>query len=93
MKKIGFTAIVLGFGWIAGALISPLLAQAPVVESREATCFVGEASSAACSGDWIYFAGNTSGLDSGAWVVGINSETQEIWYKNGRRMNMLEADD
>ena len=93
MKQISLIALVLALGITAGASISPLLAQQQIAASRQTNCFVGENSNAACSGNWIYFAGNTSIVDEGAWVVGINGETGEIWYKDGRRLRMLEEGD
>ena len=93
MKQTSLIALVLALGISAGALISPLLAQQQIATSQQSSCFIGENSNAACSGDWIYFAGNTSAIDSGAWVVGINSETREIWYKDGRRLTMVEERD
>lgn len=85
--QIGF---VLAFGTIAGALISPLSAQQNTATARESSCSVGQGSNAACSGKWIYFAGNTSGVDSGAWVIRMNGETGEVWYKNGKKLVLLE---
>jgi len=88
-KIIGLI-VLLAFGITAGALISPLLAQQQIAASPQTTCFVGESSNAACSGNWIYFAGNTSGLDSGAWLIRVNSETGQIWHKDGKRIVPLE---
>jgi len=83
-------ATVMAFGIIAGALISPLSAQQNTSGIQESTCSVGEGSNAACSGKWIYFAGNTSGVDSGVWVVRMNGETGEVWYRNGKKLVLLE---
>lgn len=93
MRMIGSTLLVLAFGVITGALVSPLLAQPQNNDPQRVQCFVGEGSNAACSGSWIYFAGNTSALDSGAWLIGINSETGEIRYKDGKRIATLEERD
>ena len=82
-------SIALVLGVVSGMYISPLLAQSQAADSRPMNCFVGEASNAACSGQWIYFAGNTGGLDESAWVVRVNSETGQIWYKNGKRLQLL----
>ena len=89
MKKPVLIGFVLLLGIVSGTSISPLLAQSQTAESRQTTCFVGEGSNAACSGKWIYFAGNTGNLDESAWVVRVNSETGEIWYKNGRKLLRL----
>ena len=79
----------MAFGITTGALVSPLFAQQDTAVSPKTNCFVGESSNAACSGKWIYFAGNTSGVDSGAWVVRMNGETGEVWYKNGKKLVLL----
>lgn len=88
MKQKVLTALLLILGALAGALISPLNAQQQAAPTQ--TCSVAEGSNAACSGKWVYFAGNTSGVDSGAWVVRMNGETGEVWYKNGKRLVLLE---
>jgi hypothetical protein len=90
MKQSNLIGLALALGIVSGALISPLFAQQEAAASPQATCFVGENSSAACSGNWIYFSGNTSGLDSGAWVIRVNGETGEIAYKDGKRLVRLE---
>lgn len=90
MKQTIVVALVLALGITGGAFISPLLAQQ---QSTSSSCFVGENSNAACAGNWIYFAGNTSAVDSGAWVVGVNSETGEVWHKDGKRFVVLESRD
>ena len=82
--------IALMLGVVSGMYISPLLAQSQAADPRQMSCFVGEASNAACSGQWIFFAGNTGTLDESAWVVRVNSETGEIWYKNGKRLQLLQ---
>ena len=82
-------ALVLALGIMLGISVSPLLAQSRAVDSQRTTCFVGEGSNAACSGKWIYFAGNTANLDESAWIVRIDGETGAIWYKNGRRLVLL----
>ena len=90
MKRKTLIGFLLAFGITAGAIFSPLFAQQDTTVSQRATCHVGENSGAACSGKGIVFAGNTSGVDSGAWVVRMNSETGEIWYKNGKKLVLLE---
>lgn len=92
MKQLVIISLVLFLGIIAGISISPLLAQTQTqtVSSEQISCYVGEGSNAACGGKWIFFAGNTGNLDEGAWVVRVNSETGEIWYKNGKRLQQLE---
>jgi len=90
MKQIILISLVLLLGIISGTSISPLLAQSQTVVSEQMNCYVGEGSNAACSGKWIIFAGNTASLDESAWVVRVNSETGEIWYKNGKRLQLLE---
>ena len=90
MKQIVMIGLVLLLGIISGTFISPLLAQSQTVVSEQVNCYVGEGSNAACNGKWIIFAGNASNLDEGAWVVRVNSETGEIWYKNGKRLQLLE---
>ena len=93
MKKSGLIGLVLMLGVISGASIPTLLAQTQTAEPQQMTCVVGEGSSAACSGKWIYFAGNTSTLDESVWVVRINSETGETWYKNGKKFQQIREDD
>ncbi len=88
MKSKSVIALALASGTAAGALISPLFAQQEAVSSQP-TCFVGEASSAACSGNAIYFAGNTSGLDDGVWIVRIDTQTGKIAYRNGKKLVTL----
>ena len=90
MKQKILIGPVLAFGLVVGAMVAPLLAQQDTTVSQRATCHVGENSGAACSGKWIVFAGNTSGVDSGAWVVRMNGETGELWYKNGKKLVLLE---
>jgi hypothetical protein len=89
MKQLVFISVVLALGLIAGIFFSPLLAQSQTVDSQQRTCYVGEGSNAACSGKWIYFAGNTATLDESAWVVRVNSETGEISYKDGNKLRSL----
>jgi len=89
MMKQGLIGLTLVFGIISGASISPLLAQSQTIDSHNATCYVGEGSNAACAGKWIVFAGNSANLDESAWVVRVNSETGEIWYKNGKKLQPL----
>lgn len=90
MKQKVLTILILALGALAGAMISPLNAQQQATTAQPQTCSVAEGSNAACSGKWVYFAGNTSGVDSGAWVVRMNGETGEVWYKNGKRLVLLE---
>lgn len=92
MKQQFLIGLVLILGIISGALVSPLLAQSQTADSKQNTCYVGEGSNAACGGKWIYFAGNTSNLDESAWVVRVNSETGEVWYKNGKKLLRLNED-
>ncbi|MGI9205424.1 MAG: hypothetical protein ACR2Q3_15525 [Woeseiaceae bacterium] len=89
MKQKVLTILLLALGALGGVLISPLNAQQQETPLQQ-TCSVAEGSNAACSGKWVYFAGNTSGVDSGAWVVRMNGETGEVWYKNGKRLVLLE---
>lgn len=91
--KLTIVGLVLLLGIIFGASVPPLFAQAQSPEADVPRCSVGEGSGAACSGKWIYFAGNTGNLDESAWLIRINSETEEIWFKNGRRMQRLEESD
>lgn len=86
MNRLAQMALVLALGIMIGMSVSPLLAQS---RSAETTCFVGEGSNAACSGKWIYFAGNTANLDESAWIVRIDADTGAIWYKNGKRLVLL----
>ncbi len=88
MKQKALITLLLTVGALLGALISPLNAQQQT--SAVQTCSVAEGSNAACSGKWVYFAGNTSCVDSGAWVVRMNGETGEVWYKNGKKLVLLE---
>lgn len=89
MKQKSLMILLVAFGALVGALITPLNAQQQTAANTQ-TCSVAEGSNAACSGKWIYFAGNTSGVDSGAWVVRMNGETGAVWYKNGKRLVLLE---
>ena len=91
--KLTTVSVVLVLAITLGVAVSPLFAQIQPTEASEPRCFVGEGSGAACSGKWIYFAGNTGNLDESAWLVRIDSETGEIWFKNGRRMQRLEESD
>jgi len=90
MKQFVMFGFILLLGIIFGVSISPLLAQTQSVDTEQMSCYVGEGSNAACSGKWIIFAGNSGNLDEGAWVVRVNSDTGEIWYKNGKRLQQLE---
>ena len=90
MKRKTLLGLLIATGITIGATARPLFAQQEMAVSQQTTCHVGESSGAACSGKWIVFAGNTSGVDSGAWVVRMNGETGEIWYKNGKKLVLLE---
>ena len=90
MKKLLPISLALMFGVVCGASISPLFAQSGTTVVNKPTCFVGEGSNAACVGKWIYFAGNTGNLDEGVWIVRVDGDTGEIWYKDGRRLLRLE---
>ena len=93
MKKIGLIGLVLALGILLGTSISPLRAQAPGAEPQEAGhCYVGESSSAACAGKWVFFAGNTHSLDESVWVLRINSETGEVWFKDGKKFQQIQED-
>jgi len=92
MKYITVIGPVLALGFAAGAFISPLRAQQQTPIPSQPTCFVGEGSNAACSGNSIYFAGNTSGIDDGVWVVRIDGETGKISYRNGKKLVTLSED-
>lgn len=92
MKSISVIGLVLAFGFVAGALISPLGAQQQPPMSGQPTCYVGEGSNAACSGSSVYFAGNTSGIDDGVWIVRIDGETGKISYRNGKKLVTLTED-
>lgn len=85
MKNLISACLTLAFGITVGAVVSPLFAQQQI----ERPCSVGEGSNAACSGNWIYFAGNTSAIDNGAWVVRINSETGQVWVRDGNDMELV----
>jgi len=89
MKQLVLIGLVLVLGVISGIFFSPLLAQSQTVDAQQRSCYVGEGSNAACSGKWIYFAGNTATLDESAWVVRVNSETGEISYKDGNKLRTL----
>ena len=90
MKKLGLIGLVLALGILLGTSISPLRAQSQDAEAPQASCYVGESSSAACAGKWIFFSGNTHSLDESVWVVRINSETGEVWYKDGKRFQQVQ---
>ncbi len=93
MKQVVLVGLILVIGLVFGMSISPLNAQVPSGDSRQPSCYVGEGSSAACAGKWIVFAGNSGNLDESAWILRIDSETGEIWFKNGRRLQRLEEAD
>jgi len=92
MKKTVVIGLVLALGIILGASVSPLLAQSQALGSQQYACSIGERSSAACSGQWIIFAGNADNLDSGAWVVRVDRISGEIWYKDGKRLRLLDSE-
>ena len=87
MKKIAVLTLALACLVLTGFLVSPLVAQPRSGSSTQ--CFVGEGSNAACSGRWIFFAGNTSAIDSGAWVVRIDGQTGTVWYRDGKKLVQL----
>ena len=90
MNKTIVLGVLLALGVAGGALISPLLAdQHSAAGGANQRCYIGENSNAACAGKFIYFVGNTSNLDSGVWVVRINGESGEIWYRDGRKLVLL----
>ena len=91
MKQAITIGLVLLLGILFGVSISPLSAQTQSASAEQPTCYVGEGSGAACSGKWIVFAGNAGNLDEGAWIVRVNGETGEVWYKNGRRFQAVEV--
>lgn len=86
MKQKIATGLLLTLTVVAVASVSPLLAQQQITTPKQIACSVGEGSNAACAGKWIFFAGNSSNIDSGAWVVRIDIETGAIWYKNGKKL-------
>ena len=90
MKKIGLIGLVLALGILLGTSISPLRAQSPETESQAGHCNVGESSNAAGAGKWVFFAGNTHSLDESVWVLRINSETGEVWYKDGKKFQQFQ---
>ena len=90
MKELVLIGFTLALGVIVGSFVSPLLAQSQPAKPQYATCAIGEASNAACSGTWIYFAGNTADLDESAWVVRVDSVSGQIWYKNGKKLQLLQ---
>lgn len=92
MKKIGLIGLVLALGILLGTAISPLRAQSPTAEPQATHCYVGESSGAACAGKWVFFAGNTHSLDESVWVLRINSETGEVWYKDGKKFQQIQDD-
>ena len=92
MKKIGLIGLVLALGILLGTSISPLRAQSPEAEPQAGHCYVGESSGAACAGKWVFFAGNTHSLDESVWVLRINSETGEVWYKDGKKFQQVQED-
>ena len=85
MKHASLLGLVLALGLTAGALISPLIAQ----QQPATTCAVGENSNAVCAGNSVYFAGNTSGLDDGVWLIRINGDSGEISYRSGKKLVTL----
>ena len=89
MKKIGLIGLVLALGILLGTTITPLRAQAPTADAAQADCYVGEGSGAACAGKWVFFAGNTHSLDESVWIVRIDTETGETWYKDGKSFQQV----
>lgn len=92
MKQVVLISLILLIGLVFGMSIAPLSAQVQSAEPAQHGCYVGEGSNAACAGKWIVFAGNTGNLDESAWVLRIDRETGEIWFKNGRRLQKLEQE-
>jgi len=90
MKKIGLIGLVMALGILLGISISPLRAQSPEAEAQEGHCSVGESSAAACAGKWVFFAGNTHSLDESLWILRIDSETGEVWYKDGKKFQQVQ---
>ena len=88
MTRIGLIALSLALGAVLGSAISPLVAQPETTAAPTGACSVGERSGAACSGKWIYFAGNADGLDASVWVVRIDAETGDVWYKDGKKLRL-----
>ena len=93
MNKTILAGLLMAVSVSVGTFLSPLFAQQETANPIPITCYVGDSSNAACSGKWILFAGNTSGVDSGAWALRMNSETGEIWYKNGKKLVLLSEPD
>jgi hypothetical protein len=85
MKNTIGATLILALGIVLGAMITPIFAQ----QDQQRTCFVGEGSNAACSGDWIFFAGNTTAIDNGAWIVRIDARTGAVWLRDGNDMERL----
>lgn len=90
MKKIGMIGLLLALGILLGTTISPLRAQSTESAASAGGCDVGESSNAACAGKWVFFAGNTHSLDESVWVLRIDTETGEAWYKDGKRFQQIQ---
>ena len=93
MKDKSLIGLVLALGITVGAFVSPLIAEQQTAAPLQTTCVVGENSNAACSGNSIYFAGNTSGLDNGVWLIRINGDTGKISYRDGKKLITLSEPD
>lgn len=87
-KSIG-ALLVLAAGILLGTSITPLVAQ----QEQTPACDVGQGSGAACIGNWVVFAGNTSGIDNGAWVVRIDGRTGAVWMRDGNNMEQIREPD
>ena len=90
MKKsimISAFAVVALLGAVS---VAPQIAQSQPAEPQQGTCMVGDNSSGVCAGKWVFFVGNNTALDDAAWVVRINGETGEVFYKNGKKFVRLQ---
>ena len=87
--KTLFVAAVFVAGALAGAALSPLLAQQENSAPEAPTCYVGNSSLATCTGGWTYYVGNSGGLDANVWIVRINGDTGETSYKDGKKFVTL----
>jgi len=87
------TILISAFAVLAllGAIsAAPQIAHSQSAEAQQGTCMVGENSSGVCAGKWVFFVGNNTALDDAAWVVRINGETGEVFYKNGKKFVRLQ---
>lgn len=86
MKHKIATGLLVTLGVVIATSVSPIFAQEENTTPNQIHCSVGENSNAVCAGKWIFFAGNTSNIDSGVWVIRIDVESGAIWYKNGKKL-------